>query len=210
MTRKFLIFIGAMALIAATYMAVSFYTFPRSLDRSFETPLDALMPFLPWTVVFYVTLYFFWLPPIFSKNINERDYLRIVSAVGISFAIALMLHMIIPAAYIRPEISSVAAEGSWSLSLLKKVYSVDLPNNTFPSTHVVVVATLILMTAPYFKKWNHRFYSSWGSLIGISTLTAKEHYFFDFVGGILVAVAVSWAVKKYWPEAVKQIDRVIG
>lgn len=199
MTKKLLIFTGVILLIAAAYMAVSFNTFQRSLNRSFETPLDALIPFLPWTVVFYVTLYFFWLPPIFSKNVKERDYLKIVTAVGLSFVVALSLHLIIPAAYIRPEISPAAADASWSLSLLKKVYAIDLPNNTFPSTHVVAVATLILMTAPYFKKWNHWAYSSWGSLIGISTLTAKEHYFFDFVGGIMIAIIISWAVKKFWP-----------
>src|SRR3989344_2839163 len=112
MAKKWLLFVGIIAILAVGYRAVSFYTFQRSLDRSLEISLDALLPFIPWTVVLYITIYLFWLPPIFSKKVSTNDYLRIITAVGIAFAATLIIHLIVPSSYPRPEIT--AADTGWT------------------------------------------------------------------------------------------------
>ena len=199
MTKKWLIFIATIGSIFIAYRLIAIGTFARSLNNSLALPLDSWIPFIPATIFFYVTIYFFWLPPIISKNVNTREYARIIAAVALAFIVTFALHIIIPSAYPRPVLSAEAVETSWTRYLVQKIYNVDLPNNTFPSSHVVAAVTLMIMVYPYLKRKAYAAYASWGALISISTLTVKQHYFIDVVVGVLVSIACAYAVKKFWP-----------
>lgn len=198
--KKWIIFLVTLAILAVSYQLTAIYTLSRSMNTSLATPIDRLIPFLPGTVIFYLTIYFFWLPAVMSKNISMREFARIVAAVSIAFATTLLLNMVIPSAYPRPEISASDSSGRW---LVKNfLYDIDLPNNTFPSSHVVVATTLILMMAPKMGKWAFRAYSSWGALITLSTLTVKQHYFFDVLAAMTISVLAVLLVKKFWPQQI--------
>ncbi len=199
MAKKWLIFIATIGLIFIAYRLIGVETLRRSFNHSLETPIDMWIPFMPATVIFYVTIYFFWLPLILSRNVNVRQYSRIIAAVALAFAITFTIHIIIPSAYPRPTISAAEARSSWSDYILKKVYATDLPNNTFPSSHVVAAVTLTIMAYPYLKKTAFAVYAAWGAAISMSTLTVKQHYLIDVVVGVLVAVISCQLVKIFWP-----------
>jgi len=199
MLKKWAIFFMTIGAIFIAYRLIAVETLERSLTRSLALPLDSWIPFIPVTIIFYVTIYFFWLPPIISKNVSVRQYARIITAVAMAFAITFILHIIVPAAYPRPSLPD-GQEYGWMRSLVKKVYAIDLPNNTFPSSHVVAAVTLTIMAYPYLKKKAFTAYASWGALISLSTLTVKQHYFIDVIVAVLVSILSAWLVKRFWPR----------
>jgi membrane-associated phospholipid phosphatase len=68
------------------------------------------------------------------------------------------------------------------------IYFFDSPANCLPSLHV---ANSFLATLHWFRRSSGKFwfYIFWTLIICASTLTTKQHYFYDVVGGLLVAVA---------------------
>ncbi len=200
MKKKWLIFIATIGIIFIAYRLIAIGTFARSLNNSLALPLDSWIPFIPATIFFYVTIYFFWLPPIISKNVNVQQYARIIAAVALAFVITFALHIIIPSSYPRPILSADAVNTSWTQYFVQKIYNSDLPNNTFPSSHVVAAVTLMIMAYPYLRKKAFTAYASWGALISLSTLTVKQHYIVDVAVAIAVAIFSAWIIKRYWPD----------
>ena len=139
--------------------------------------------------------------PILSKSISPKEFWRMLIITGASLLFTFLLHVIVPSSYPRPEIDDVVAETNWAKYLVKNyLYTMDLPNNTFPSSHVVTVTVIWLLMASKSDWWPYRFYAIWGLGIVLSTLTVKQHYFLDVVVAILISVAVNLFAKKYWPE----------
>ena len=66
----------------------------------------------------------------------------------------------------------------------------DMPTNCFPSMHVALTA----ICAWNLRRKSRLLYGSfaaWAILIFLSTMTTKQHYFVDILGGIGVLVTVA-------------------
>lgn len=63
----------------------------------------------------------------------------------------------------------------------------DKPGNTFPSLHV---ATTVLGALRLRHRRGGALWLLWAALISVSTLTVKQHFLVDVLGGLAVAFAV--------------------
>lgn len=75
--------------------------------------------------------------------------------------------------------------------LIQAVRNTDQPINCAPSLHV----SLAYQIALGFLKDQKRYFPlvfSWATLLALSTLTTKQHYFLDVILGGALAVATHW------------------
>ena len=160
------------------------------------TPLDAL-PLLPWTILIYGTsvynnaLGLFLLP---SKRAAWRYLGALLCAYIINFACFFLLPTTI--IILREEVAAVVPEMSsmwrWPFEL---THNADGPYNCFPSLHITncVVVALVHWRGPW-RYWM----IGWAALIAVSTLTTKQHFFYDIPGGILVGVIGTLIAGRIW------------
>ena len=174
------------------------------------TPLDAL-PLLPWTILIYGTsvynnaLGLFLLP---SKRAAWRYLGALLCAYTINFAFFFLLPTTIIS--LREEVAAVVPEMSsmwrWQFEL---THNADGPYNCFPSLHITncVVVALVHWRGPW-RYWM----LGWVALIAVSTLTTRQHFFYDIPAGIAVAVCGVLIARWIWgapldPEPLKGDDQ---
>jgi len=86
-----------------------------------------------------------------------------------------------------------------SEQLLIFTRTIDGAHNTFPSGHVTFAWLLALcmsqtMSAKKFT-WLTPTYIAWAILISVSTLVLKQHYIFDVLSGIALAIICYFCAK---------------
>ena len=160
------------------------------------TPLDAL-PLLPWTILIYGTsvynnaLGLFLLP---SKRAAWRYLGALLCAYTINFAFFFLLPTTIIS--LREEVAAVVPEMSsmwrWQFEL---THNADGPYNCFPSLHITNCVVVAL--AHWRGRWRY-WMLGWAVLIAFSTLTTKQHFFYDIPGGILVGVIGTLIAGRIW------------
>lgn len=147
------------------------------------TDLDRAVPLLPWTLVIYLSDYFFILLVLLSLKKAEAfssAFYRMIFGVLLSFVIFLAF----PTVYPRPVLP---ADPLWGETFLY-LHFLDQPTNCFPSLHV----SMTLIAAASMRSWSRSGRMLgwiWALAICISTLTTKQHYAWDVLGG----AAVAWA-----------------
>src|SRR5262249_16031109 len=118
------VFFAAGAL-ASTHAPVSWLT----------TRLDSSIPLVPIAVWPYVSWY---VAPWLVLAAPRKDFRRIATALGLSFATCTFFYIASPASLPRPEIVGT----SLSERVLLLLYANDPPWNIFPSFHAAVCALL--------------------------------------------------------------------
>lgn len=156
--------------------------------------IDHAVPFIPWTVLVYVSEYFYFT----AVYLFLKDSLNINKYVYSFFALqtfSVLVFYFFPVEFPRelfpiPTDTHPFIEGVWFW--LRKT---DAPTNCFPSLHV----STVLLSAFLFKdeqKEKFPVFITWGLLIALSTLPTKQHYFIDLVGGAFLAVLFYWFFHK--------------
>lgn len=156
---------------------------PMLLPR---TPADFFFPLVPWTFLIYVSDYFFIFFTIaMLKDEAFHSFSRMMFA---SLVICGAFFLCFPTTYPRPPYPPADnAFVNWVMGL---VGAGDTPLNCFPSMHVTLTAV---------SAWSLRqrgpgvvlFFLAWAIAIFVSTLTTKQHYFTDILGGLAVAFTVA-------------------
>lgn len=144
--------------------------------------IDRAVPFLPWTFIVYLTDYLMAVTVILSIQSLDRFH----SLVRVGFTLLVIsgfFFIFFPTTYPRPAYpEELAFPVKFFMNL---VGGADTPNNCFPSLHVALAAAFAYATRGSSLKIR-LLYVFWCLLIFGSTLTTKQHYFVDIVGGILV------------------------
>ncbi|MFP2933756.1 phosphatase PAP2 family protein [Pyxidicoccus sp. 3LG] len=166
---------------------------PPRFDLSL--PVDAAIPFLPWTYVVYTS--FFVFPLVAAWALEADEYVRMLGAVLVVNALCYLGFFLFTSHFPRPPVESIAS--LYWREQFRLMWSQDLPGNTFPSLHVAVTVLGAL-------RLRHRrggvLWIAWAALISLSTLTVKQHFVVDVVGGAAVALAAHAAFFRRWPVAV--------
>ncbi|HYH94491.1 phosphatase PAP2 family protein [Hyalangium sp.] len=163
----------------------------RSLPPRFDftTPLDTAIPFLPWTFPAYWS--FFVLLLVVAWQLHPSEYSRGLRAVLWVLAVCFTGFILFTAHYPRPDVESIASP-FWREEF-RWLWSKDLPGNTFPSVHVAITVLGLL------RLWRRRgrvLWAVWATLICLSTLTVKQHFVVDVLGGLVVGLAVhAWVFR---------------
>jgi membrane-associated phospholipid phosphatase len=151
--------------------------------------LDLAVPLIPQTVWIYLSDYAL----VLFAFLLCRDLVRF-AAVGFSvIGLAVVVQWLMPVAYPRALFPVDAAAGL-SAAALVLLRSVDAPVSCVPSLHVALttVSALAIWRAP--PRWHpvaiSRLFFVWTGAVAVSTLTVKQHYAVDVLGGLILAAVV--------------------
>lgn len=155
------------------------------------SPLDDLIPFAEWFVIFYVLWYVF----IFGMHLylalyDVKNYKRYTLFLICTITISSLTFVFYPSRQnLRPTSFESSNIFTWIIHL---IYTVDDSCNVFPSEHVigalaVVAAGLNTKTISRPCKW---IIATLGILISLSTVFIKQHSVLDvFASVVLCAIA---------------------
>jgi hypothetical protein len=191
---RVLLTVGMIGVVAMFYYPASLATAARSHDLT--TALDRAIPFVPWTWWIYFPHYVLGLMVTTVVLPDPRVAFRIFLAIVFGQVISCTVYFLLPSAYPRP-LTPGDADPVTSAALVW-FWGIDPPNNTFPSTHVAN-ACLAALGA---WKCRHpiRWYTTVMALgVFVTVHTAKQHYWIDAVGGVVVAVACYHLAFRWWP-----------
>jgi len=150
--------------------------------------IDRLIPFIDWTVWVYHTQFFFLLFGVWAIK-QTTNISRTLYAMAMASALSFAVFLVYPTTLPRASMASDAVTGQAFAFL----YAIDPATNCFPSLHVALAALAALGVAHESKRLG-AIALLWAVLIGLSTLTTRQHYFVDVIGGLCVAVICrAWA-----------------
>lgn len=164
------------------YFGASFFGTPRAAVLE-PTLVDQAMPFIGWTVWVYSSEYVM-LPLAFLLIRDGNNAKALTCALSVAIIISSLVFFWFPTIMIRPKLlgSDIHEQA------MKLLHWVDPPTNCFPSLHVSMMILLAVYLSKESKSWG---LFSWALavLVSVSTLTTKQHYFVDVLGGVFVAWA---------------------
>lgn len=153
--------------------------------------IDKIMPIVPWTIFIYLSEWFIYLI-VLSFIFDKLTFRRLLLSFMLTFLISMCVFFLYPTIITdRPNVDGVGI----TYLLFKLLHFIDNPVNCFPSQHVAIVTIPPIIFWKYNKKLSLLFWI-WAILVSISTLTTKQHYFVDILGGMILAwVSVALADK---------------
>lgn len=155
---------------------------------NFESSWDLAIPFLPWTLLIYFGAYAYWaVSVIWILHGEKKQVFRFLSAYNLSLLISLGFYLLMPTTNTRP-VFEVNDLWTWGMRML---YTIDTPDNLFPSLHCLLSWLFLRALAVDSKvpRWYQIFSFVFSILIFISTLTTKQHILIDILSGVLIAEA---------------------
>lgn len=162
---------------------------------SMVLPLDKLIPLIPWTISIYVLSYLFWgANYIMGAWQNKEEAYRFLGAQFLAKTICLLIFLLIPTICVRPEVTE---SGFWN-DAIRFLYSIDTPDNLFPSVHCLEAAFSFIAVRknPAVPKWYRVFSFFFAIAICVSTLTTRQHLLVDVFAGVTLAEASYYLSKK--------------
>lgn len=186
----------ACAVVVAAGMSVAYVAINQTLPPRFDftLPIDRHVPFLPWTLLIYVSYY-----PLFllaALRTGAEEFVRLLRALLRADAVAYAGFALLTAHVDRP--SPEVVQSPLLRDLFAAYHGVDAPGNSLPSLHV---AFSVLVGARMRLTRGGWLWMAWAGLITLSTLTTRQHVVLDVVAGLAVAF---WAYRAEFPRAVPQ------
>lgn len=183
-TGKFKLFLFFVFMIGYAF----FYIFPNLFPSSTPSFLpflavDHAVAFLPWTFVVYVSHYFLVLSAVLLVS-DPEEFGSFARTCFLILIICGTFFLVFPTSYPRPQYP--AAENFVIAFVMAVVGNLDTPNNCFPSLHVALAAGVTWCMRLRGRN-TFLFYAAWSLAVFASTLTTKQHYFVDILGGVGVA-----------------------
>jgi membrane-associated phospholipid phosphatase len=158
---------------------------------------DRLIPFIDWTIWIYASQFLLLYGCFLGVN-SARAISRLVYAISLASLLAFCVFLIYPTEFPR---SMTAMDGASTIAF-RFLYSIDSDANCFPSLHVAL-AWLSALGLRDERKKAGALAMVWAALISISTLTTKQHYFVDLVGGVALALLCRWLTGRH-EETIRQ------
>jgi len=151
---------------------------------------DRLIPFIDWTIWVYASQYLLLYGCFLGVN-SARGISRLVYAISMASLLAFCAFLIYPTEFPR----GITVDAGAAAFAFRFLYSIDSATNCFPSLHVAL-AWLSALSLRDERKKPGALAMLWAALISISTLTTKQHYFVDMVGGGGLALLCRWLIGK--------------
>lgn len=147
--------------------------------------IDEAIPFVDWMIIIYVLAYVAWIVGFVVIGRESRAVCyEVMAAEQIAKVLCLICFLTIPATIVRPEITGTGF-CSW---LTRFVYTMDSPENLFPSIHCLEnwICFRGAMKCKKVGKSYRIIMLVAAILVFTSTLFVKQHVFVDVIGGIAV------------------------
>lgn len=181
-------------LAGAVMYAISYFCYYFTNHNPFLAPrelpftwIDAHTPFLPWSVLVYISEYFYFafVYILLSERDNINKYLY--SFFGLQL-VSCTIFAIFPTIYPRELFPVPAETPDWLAAIWTWLRNQDAATNCLPSLHVSSVYLSAFAFLSENKKTHFRVFFTWSTLIALSTLTTKQHYVMDIITGLLFAL----------------------
>lgn len=171
------------------------------------SPWDDVVPALPWTILIYLTLYFYFPLPLLVADRTRRgrcEFALFIQGMLLLFGISFGCFLLLPAEIVvRTEMEQlVPSMGPAIASLYGLLYELDRPWNAWPSLHVSESLMLVLFVQrcltnratdfPRRKFYLTVVWIGWLTL-ALSILTTRQHFVWDLVSGTLLGTLL-WRV----------------
>jgi len=183
-----------------------FYALTGQLSHEIETTLymsnfERAIPLLPWTIWIYSAIYPVYL---FWCFYNYQDMSELNKTLYSFFILTIAsgcFFVLYPLTSPR-ELYPLSETSSLNARFLLFIRSTDTPGNCLPSLHV---GFCYLFALGFYRTHKHKFVTSMivANLISISTLTTKQHYLVDVIGGALLASLIYYVMDR-WTRIVIQ------
>jgi membrane-associated phospholipid phosphatase len=156
-----------------------------------RTRLDFVLPFVPSTAIVYLSLFpMLWLSPFVLRSPAKlRDYARRLAIVILVSGVGFLL---IPAQPIDASLSSTNSRNY----IFQFADWINLTHNDFPSLHVSMAIVAAACYSRHGSWKNAILYWTWASMIALSTLLTRQHYFVDAVAGSFVGMLAAGRVSR--------------
>ncbi len=151
---------------------------------SFWYAWEKQIPFLPWTIVPYMSIDLFYAVSLFlcaTRAELDTHGKRLLAATVISVAGFLLVPLQFD--FVRPATSGVYG------ALFDLLTGFDKPFNQAPSLHISLLLLLWLVYARHLRGWAKWAMHLWFALIGISVLTTFQHHVIDGLAGMIAGIA---------------------
>ncbi len=147
------------------------------------TRIDTAIPFIPETIWIYLSEYPLLIAAFVASKRPEVLNRYVKATLVVLFASALIFTFF-PTTYPRDRFPLPPGLDPLSRFLFELQRTGDSPLNCFPSLHVgsVLTSTLLLRDRPRL----FLLFLGWAALICLSTLTTKQHYAWDVLGGAML------------------------
>jgi membrane-associated phospholipid phosphatase len=168
-----------------------------------ELAIDRALPLVPgWSLVYW-SLFLAAVLPVFV--VHQREHVdRTILAFIMVWLVGLACFLAYPTAASRPPTAPGDGLGGWGMRL---IYSTDARYNCLPSLHVAQ-CYLAALTCGRVHRGVGAVALAWATLVAISTLLTKQHYFLDVIaGGLLALVAYAIFVRGYPRDAIPERER---
>ena len=153
-------------------------------------PIDHAVPFIPWTIVPYWSLDLLFVTAFLVQKTHadlSRHTARTLLGIGVAAACFIVFPLRCGAE--RPEVPGVLAP--W----FRALGGVDMPYNQAPSLHIILLLLVWHAHLPATPKRLRPLAYAWGALIGVSTLTTRQHGVIDLVAGLLVGALLVYGIR---------------
>ena len=130
-------------------------------------------------------MFLFLVAYIVSKDMtNTSKFLYSFLAV---LLVSVTVFFLWPTVYPRDLFPLPTTLDPWTANFFSHLRNVDAPSNCLPSLHVSIS---YLAAFIYFDEQREKlpFFMTWATLVALSTLTTKQHYFADVVTGVGLAL----------------------
>lgn len=192
MTKNNRFIIMALAVLYSTFIYTTSNFNPVFTPQLLpEQWIDKVTPFIPESFWIYVTEYFLFLWAMFRfSDVSLMD--RYLYGFLSLQTFCVLIFLVFPTTFPR-DLYPIPETTDWLTRAAFEGFrrNLDSPNNCLPSLHV---ASCFLTAFAFFhcKKWEFIVALVWASLIGISTMFTKQHYFVDVAAGLALAVLFYW------------------
>ncbi|MBI3557850.1 MAG: phosphatase PAP2 family protein [Deltaproteobacteria bacterium] len=153
------------------------------------TSIDQVVPFVPASIWIYFSAFILIGIPYFAEN-RIKEAKKYLEAFFIIAGISVVIFWLWPTTYPRARFPLPAGVDFLTAYIFTSMRSLDSMTNCAPSLHVSgsYIAALSLWSSARSKP-RTLFFFVWATIVAVSTMSTKQHYFFDVVSGLLLAVA---------------------
>jgi hypothetical protein len=161
---------------------------------------DRQIPFVPWTIVPYLSIVVFFLLSFFVHT-DRIELQRHVNRLLLVLLVSLACYALFPLRFTleRPPVGGIF-EPIYGL-----LAACDRPYNRAPSLHISTLVVLWARFAPCLSPVQRACLQTWFLLIAGSVLTTYQHHVIDIPGGVAVGIVAVFLTSPSISEAASRI-----
>ena len=177
------------AVFYLSYGLTNHYTASRAGVPEIAYAWEYAIPFLPWTIIPYWSLNFFYGLGFFLCA-TTREQNRYIAQLLAAQAIAIGGFLLFP---LQISWAKDIGDGLFA-ALFRSLAAFDQAYNEMPSLHIILTFLIGRFYWGKLPPWRRPLWLAWCLLIGASVLTTYQHHFIDIPTALLAGAFILWAL----------------